>query len=397
MRLLALGQFNLSRNFLTLLADNGHQVAYGHLGKPAMPEPRPDLPVFAIRQTTRLDDIRAAIAAHAPDALLVGSAGYDGSNALAYELLEVAERPPMIRFYKEFMVKASPRERDVLMHADGVVLHAESAFGYFQAIYGLTRERVHIYDHDMIADRLVPAVLPERLSQHDGEPHIALGGTLKLDGSGYDYRELITALSELGIHVHVYAVAYSKWLSVGRALDPDSAEVRDAYMPLASRSHVHFETPVTQAEQCVTLARHDAGIMQVTPRSYVPEVTPWHQMDHPSKYSYYLSAGLPLTLERGTGASLRTHLGQSLLVEYTSPEDLACKLRDPELMAERQRAVAERRGEFRLGHGLAGLLSFVGRVLSPERPSYAPAPARIALASGADGAATRSQSKADSC
>jgi hypothetical protein len=370
LRLLAIGEFNLSRNFLVTLALQGHRIAYGYVGKPRLPDPVPGLEVFRLPRDGRSPRIREMIEEFRPDCLYVGSAGYDGSNALASEVQAADLGIPMIRVYKEFLIQASEREEAVLTGSDGVVLHSEAVAGYFTALYGLDRDKVHIFDHDVVADHLIPdRPATEKLSDRDGVPHVVLGGTMKDDGSGYDYREFIVALADRGVRVHVYPAGFSRWLSPGRVLDPDSERVRSAYSEVWQHPNVRVEELVAQTEQLSTWSRYDAGVMQVRPRSYVPALTPWQQMDHPSKHSYYLEAGLPIAVNRATLSSLQTYLdGYDVMLRYDTVDELAAALHERPAIARLGKNVARRRGSFCLGARLPGLLSFVERLCGRPAP-----------------------------
>lgn len=370
MRLLAIGEFNLSRNFLVTLARQGHRIAYGYVGKPRLPDPVPGLEVFRIPRDGRLPTVLKMIDEFRPDCLYVGSAGYDGSNALAAEIQAADLGLPVIRVYKEFPIQASEREGAVLTGSDGVILHSEAVAGYFTALYGLNRDKVHVFDHDVVADHLIsdsPAT--GKLSDRDGLPHVVIGGTMKDDESGYDYREFILALADRGVRVHVYPAAFSRWLSPGRVLEPDSERVRSAYADVWQHPNVQVEELVAQTEQLSTWSRYDAGIMQVRPRSFVPTLTPWQQMDHPSKHSYYLEAGLPIAVDRATLSSLQTHLdGYDVMLRYDTVDELAAALHKRPTVARLGQNVGRQRRSFCLGARLPGLLSFIERLCRRPAP-----------------------------
>jgi hypothetical protein len=360
-RILASGQFDLSRNFLRMLAGQGHDVAYCATGKPRLPDPAPRLEVVPVPRRDGTADVLAVAERFRPDVVYVGSNSYDGSNALARALLDEDLGVPRVRVYKEFLIRSSAREGEILRGYDGLVFHAPMVTGYFDALYGLDDRPVYVYDHDVIADELLPETLPTaKLSDEDGEPHVVIGGTMKDDGSGYDYRDTAAALADRGVHVHVYPVAYSRWLSPGRVLDPDSAQVRAAYEPLWEHPYVHREEPLPQRDQLTTWARYDAGIMQVRPTAYVPDVTPWQQMDHPSKHSYYLGAGLPVAVDTAVLSSLRRYLRPyGVTIEYDSLDDLRDRLADRAAVAAAGANAVEHRRRFALGERLPGLVEFL--------------------------------------
>lgn len=374
MRILAAGQFDLSRNFLELLAARGHEVVYCVAGKPRLPSPGPGLELVPIPQRGGAPEVLAVAAGFSPDVYYVGSAGYDGSNALALALLDAGLDAPLVRVYKEFLIASSAREGEVLRRSDGLVFHSPVVTGYFDALYGTGDRPTYVFDHDVIADHLVPESLPAaKLSDDDGEPHVVLGGSMKDDGSGYDYRETIVGLANRGVHVHVYPVAYSRWLAPGRVLDPDSAQVRAAYDEVWSHPRVHREEPLPQRDQLAAWSRYDLGLMQVRPRTYVPDVTPWQQMDHPSKHSYYLCAGLPVGVDRAVLSSLRRYLRPyDVMVEYDSLDDLAARLADrPAIRAAAANALAHRR-RFALDERLPGLLDFLASLAGVPAAGAAP-------------------------
>jgi hypothetical protein len=377
-KLLALGQFDFSRHLLVALAQWGIAVHYGFVGKPQFfPPETENLEIFSISRSDRARKIVEAVHRVRPDVIFVGSASYDASNRVALDLLEADPGIPIIRFYKEFVVKPSAVERRVLLGVDGLVAGVEREGLYFQAVYGLDRSRIHVLDPDLISSDLIPRRGLPKLSELDGRPHVVLGGNVKADDSEFDYRNLLQGLSDAGVHVHVYAVGFSKWLALGRALDPHSAEVQAAYADLWKHPFVHLEQPVYGAEQVLAWTQFDAGLTQRAPDVFWPELTPWQDMNLPSKYSYYLGAGLPIAVDRRALPSLRQLLaGQGVLVEYDDIGQLADTLRDLGRIA----AMGARARQVAPNHtaqaGLEDLLSFVeGIVRRPRAVPDAVAPA----------------------
>lgn len=375
-RVLALGQFDYSRHTLTALADHGVDIRYGFVGKPVfLPEETDRLRCFPLSRANRVAEVAEAVAEFRPDAVFVGTASYDGSNQLARDLLDAGLRMPLIRFYKEFRIKPSPVERQVLRAADGVVAGGHREALYLRAVYGLPAERVHVFDPDLVSRRLLAVEPAPRLSASDGQPHVMLGGNLKSDDSEFDYRELLAGLADGGVHVHVFPLGFSRWLSPGRALDPDSEQVRAAYQHFWHHPRIHLEQPVFGAGQIRSWSRFDAGLTQRPPGVFWPELTPVQNMNLPSKYSYYLAAGLPPIVHREALPSLRELLaGQDVLIEYDDVAELAKRLHAlPVLraMGDRARAVSARHTA---DAGVPELLSFVAGVLTR---SGSPAPATV--------------------
>jgi len=368
-KILALGHFDFSRHLLVALAQRGIDVHYGYAGKPQfLPPQTENLTSFSIARAGRAQMIVEAVRRVRPDVIFVGSASYDGSNRVGFELLEADLGVPTIRFYKEFVVKPSALERDVLLGVDGVVAGVEREALYFQGVYGLDRGSIHVLDPDLIASDLIPTHPLPKLSARDGQAHVVIGGNVKADDSEFDYRTLLEGLSDAGVHTHVYAVGFSKWLALGRALDPDSAEVRAAYAQLAEHPLVHFEAPLYGAEQVLAWTQYDAGITQRASDLFFAEITPWQEMNLPSKYSYYLGAGLPISVERGALPSLREVLAETgVLLDYGDARELADKLGDLDAMAATQVRVREVAPAHTAEAGLDELLAFAEGAMRRSR------------------------------
>jgi hypothetical protein len=303
------------------------------------------------------------------DVLLVGSYGYDGSNALALDALRAGLHIPMVRLYREFRIQPSLTDAVVLSGSDGIVVATETVRDYLCAVYGLEKARVLVFDSDLVSrDVAVSRSGLPRLSERDGEPHVVIGSTLKADQSEFDYREMIALLASQDIHVHVYPAAYSEWISPGRALNPDSAAVRREYQHLWDLDHVHLESAVRGARQLAEWSSYDLGIMQHRARRYVPSITPSLQMDRPSKYSYYLNSGLPLAVENGSLASLRALLAPyGVLLEYQSFEELATLLRAQKLLNRLRSNVTTHALRFTLETEQPAFESFLEAVLASGR------------------------------
>lgn len=364
-RVLALGQFDFSRHTLVAMADRGVEVHYGYVGTPQfLPEASERLTVFPVPKEDRPEHLAAAVRRVRPDVVLVGTASYDGSNRVAAELLDADLGVPLVRFYKEFVLKPSALERTVLRGVDGLVAGGEREGLYFRAVYGLDADRVHAFDPDVISSHMIVSDPLPKLSDLDGAPHVVLGGNLKADDSEFDYRDLLRGLADAGVHVHVYALGFSRWLARGRALDPNSEEVRTAYDEIFAHDHVHLEKPVFGAEQMTTWTQFDAGLTQREPGVFWPELTPVQNMNLPSKYSYYLGAGLPIAVQRSTLPALRELLaGTGMLVEFDTVDELAARLHDRAGMARTAATVRRRASDHTAQAGIDDVLAFIDGII----------------------------------
>jgi hypothetical protein len=369
MRILALGHFDYSRHVLVALAQHGADVHYGYLGTPTfLPESSARLEVFPVSRADREREVAAAVRRVGPEVILVGTASYDGSNRVALDLLDAGTPVPVVRFYKEFRLRPSVPERDVLRGVDALVAGGEREAAYFRSVYHLDPDRIHVFDPDVISSDLIPADPLPRLSGGDGEPHVVLGGNLKADDSEFDYRRLFRALADGGVHVHVYALGYSRWISPGRVLDPQSQEVRAAYQDLWDHPYLHPEAPVFGAEQLRRWSRYDAGLTQRPPDVFRPELTPVQEMNLPSKYSYYLGAGLPIVVHRRNLPTLRQLLAAGrVLLEYDDVEELAHRLHDLAALAEMGAAARRLAPSHTAQAAVPALLSFVEGILRRPR------------------------------
>jgi hypothetical protein len=336
-----------------------------------------------------VDQIRALLVQYNIEVIYSIMNHYDGSLEILLELLDARVDVPIVRHYKEQPCVPHEGERRSLLETDGQIYINQESFDYFRSVYSVHTWSAHILDGDMLAERYMTDEFSSKLRQEDGMPHLLVAGTVTMLYNRHDVRELAIEMAKRDIHVHIYG-KYRGIDRYGNAVVNDLPTHR-AYERLeAASSLIHLHPYIKPNEFTREWSRYDAGLMhtditnqirgqqtpfnperafdinQMVPGTGIPRFPQqynlplFERMNYPYRYTAYLAAGLPFTVEEGgqlaTMDLIRHHHFGILFRDY---DDLAHQLHDSNLMQSLTQTAVEKRKAFSFDQNVPKLLEIL--------------------------------------
>jgi glycosyltransferase involved in cell wall biosynthesis len=173
-----------------------------------------------------------------------------------------------------------PRQEKVANEKSyGRIYVTEGVKDYIQWRYNVEPSRDMVF-YSYVSESVVPAQLLRKVSEKDGETHIAYIGTVtsRIKDSHYDLREIFRKIATYGIHVHIYVSIWG---------------VKDkAYHHLADESNlIHYHGHLDQRSLLHEITQYDYGWagfnVNLKNRKHLDVALP-------NKVFEYIACGLPV-------------------------------------------------------------------------------------------------------
>lgn len=271
---------------------------------------------------------------------------------LVHAMLDLDLGVPLVFHFKESPQRAMTHGlwstlKAILRRCDGLILTSpENADWYRFAFPGLVREdRLLIMDGDLPSAHWMGEAWAPRLSDIDGEPHVACVGRTVALGR-------LEQVAQIGVHVHLYGgtFQYPHVLDLARRVP-----------------RIHLHPTVKPGDWVRELSRHDAGWLHDTSSSNRGDIrkASWADLNLPARLGTYAAAGLPWLVRGATPAvtsvrSLAQRLGVG--VPYETVDDLVRALRHREVVGQAAAMMRENRLQLSFDSHVEQLTGFFRQV-----------------------------------
>lgn len=251
----------------------------------------------------------------------------DGSNEFCKRLIEMDLHVPIVRHYKEHRCQYDELEKEVLLETDGQIYENAESYRYFKERYGVGENYLIALGDPPQYVTYVPDEMPDRLSERDGQIHVASFSSSNQcrEGGGDDNRYAIEEITEVmvdaGIHVHLFGNIPEPCVPIYKALE--------ARYP----KFLHVEGFVDAKTSCGNSAAYDWGLVYSHSQRIwkLLEKERWHfnRLNSPGKMARYIAAGVPFFVKRGIYDFMeRTLMENGFGFIFDDYDDLIINLKD---------------------------------------------------------------------
>ncbi|WP_210502890.1 glycosyltransferase family 2 protein [Nocardioides xinjiangensis] len=359
LRILLVGELAHNPERILALHERGHELYGLWTGTPVWFNTVGPVPFGHVTEVPR-EGWQAAVRELQPDvvyALLNWQA-----VPFAHEVLAADLGIPFVWHFKEgpfFSREHGHWDRLVDLHvrSDGVVYSSPELRDWFAVTVPATaRRRRMVLDGDLPRAEGMVGEQSDLLSARDGEVHTVIAGRPMGPPP-----EVVGALAEAGIHVHVYSEKahhqMRSWVEECRRLAP---------------GHLHLHPQVNQSDWVGEFSQYDAGWLHdfTSTNGGDLHAATWDDLNVPARMATLAAAGVPMIQRDSAGSVVATQTvarDRELGIFWRTPDDLVAQLRDGGRLEELRKSVWSQRALFTFDAWVDDLVDFFRECIAERR------------------------------